>query len=450
MYSPSTHPPLGLLYIGAVLENEGYIVEVIDYYAEDFSNELLEKSVISSDVVGMTVYTNDLNISFDISKKIKKINPKIPLIIGGPHCTFLKERSLLDLPHADISVMGEGEEVILDIVRYLNGDKNISDIHGIIYRNNGKIVCGKPLKIIDDINSLPFPARHLVQKYDYNSSAFGYKTKKKLTTIMTSRGCPFKCRFCARYGNIISKWGYRKRSAENVFNEIQEIYDKYGTIAIVDDNFLENKKRVHKFFDLILESKINVDFIIEGARVDTADKKLYTKMKKANVKLITFGIESGNQDVLNFYNKKITLEQIEKAVKLAREMNFLTGATFILGAPIETHKHIKNTIKFACSLQLDAAMFGPLMYQRGSSLWEEAVKNKKISKDEYVVFGDIQLGLGNFTRQEINFYTKLAHIKFYLRPKYIFSQIYKSILRMDYSPLINSLKFLSLLKNIEK
>ena len=448
--SPLTHPPLGLLYLGAALERDGHKVEVIDYYAEDVSREQLENSLMSSDAVGMTVYTTDYKHAADISRMIKEITPEIPLIIGGPHCTFLQKRSLSGLPDADISVMGEGEQVIIDIVRFLQGKKNLSDIHGIYYRENGSIKSGKPLQVIDNLDAIPFPARHLVDKYDYGTFAYGYTLKKKVTALNSSKGCPFHCRFCTRYGNIIKDWGFRKRSAENVVNEIQELNGKYRSVVIVDDNFLADKKRAHKIFDMLLETDTNVEFIIEGARVDTAEKDLYLKMKKASVKYISYGLESGNQDVLDFYNKQITLQQIRKATALAREMDFFIVATFIIGAPIETKKHVENTIKFACSLPIDLAVFGPLIYTMGSQLWLEAVKNKNISPYEYASLADLSHNLGNFTEEEIIDHTTDAFKAFYFRPNYILGQIYKTLLRNDYSLLINGLRFFFLFNKMGK
>ncbi|MCK5261735.1 MAG: B12-binding domain-containing radical SAM protein [Thermoplasmatales archaeon] len=449
--SPLTVPPLGLLYLGAVLERDGHKVELLDFYAEDISREQLKNSLMSSDAVGMMVYTDDFKLAVDISRMIKEINPEIPLIIGGPHCTFFQKRSLSNIPDADISVIGEGEQVILDIVRFLQGSENLSDIHGIYYRDNGSIMSGKPLQVIDNLDALPFPARHLVEKYDYGSFAFGYTLKKRVTALNTSKGCPFHCSFCTRYGNFIKDWGFRKRSAENVVNEIQEINGKYRSVVIVDDNFLADKKRTHRIFDMLLETDTNIEFLIQGARVDTADKELYLKMKKAGIKYIFYGLESGNQDVLDYYNKNITLQQIRKATTLARETGFFIAASFIFGAPIETKKHVENTIKFACSLPLDLANFVPLIYRMGSPLWVEAVKNKKISPSQYDALADLSHNLGNFTEDELIEFTTNAFKTFYFRPKYILGQIYNSLSRKDYNLLIFGLKsFILINKTSEK
>ena len=449
MLDPSTLPPLGLLYIGAVLEKEGHSVEILDSSIKNIPKEQLKKAVISSDAVGMSMCTDiNFNPYLNISNTIKDIDPDIPLFIGGPHCTFVKEQSLRDIPKADISVIGEGEYVILDLIKYLQGKKNLNDIQGIYYRNNGSITPGKPLEVILNLDELPFPARHLVENYEYGDFPFGYKMKKMVTSTITSRGCPFECRFCARYSNFIDGWVFRQRSAENILKEFTEIDDKYRTVSIVDDSFLADKKRAHKIFDGLIEMKRDLDLWIYGTRVDFADKILYKKMKKAGVKIIFFGIESGNQDVLDFYNKKTTVDQIRKAVKLSRKMNFLTVGSFILGAPIETKEHIENTIKFACSLPLDFAGFGPLRYIRGSQLWDEAVKNNKIPKDTEKIFyfGYSEQDLGNFTQKELMDYTLEAFQRFYFRPSYMIGQVYRTIMRNDFSLISSGLNLLFSMK----
>jgi radical SAM superfamily enzyme YgiQ (UPF0313 family) len=261
--------------------------------------------------------------------------------------------------------------------------------------------------------------------------------------MSTSRGCPFKCYFCARYSNIIKGWGYRQRSADSVIKEIREIDGEYGSVLIVDDNFIVDKKRAHKIFDELINSSTKIHLIIEGSRVDSADRKLYLKMKKANVKYIGYGVESGNQDTLDFYKKGFRLNQVKKAIDLSREMGFLTNASFIIGAPNEKKKQIENTIKFACSLPLDAASFWPLHYTWHSRLWTEAVKNKKISKNEYGVPADKRLGLGNFTNEELWSFVKNAYKRFYLRPGYLFDQIYQSILKQDFRLLLNGIRVIS-------
>lgn len=441
-YTPLSYPPLGLLYLGAILEQKGHNVEIIDMNFEDISKEHLRKLLVSFDAVGMEVYNENFEFVADYSKTIKEINPSIPLIVGGPYCTFFGKRTLSDISNADIVVIGDGEKTIIDIADYLKGRKKLSEIHGIYFRDNNKILSGKPFQVVENLDDFPIPARHLVDKYDYGKVPRGLPSKEKFTLMITSRGCPFHCRFCGRYGNSIKNYGYRQRSAENVVKEFQEIDRNYNSVLIVDDHFLSDNDRAHKIFDMLIEIGTEIELLIMGARVDSADRELFIKMKKANVTFIGFGIESGNQDILDFYNKQITLEEIRNAVKLSREMGFLTAGTIMFGSPNETKEHFENTINFAKSLPLDIAVFGVLHYHMGSHLWYDAVKNNKIKKDEYLVPAGSERGLGNYSRQELYDYSEKAFIRFYFRPTYLLDQIYQALIHRDFRFLKNSLNFI--------
>jgi radical SAM superfamily enzyme YgiQ (UPF0313 family) len=427
------YPPLGLLYIGRALEDDGHKVEIIHYFEESFSESLIKKYLNSTDAVGLSISTGSHKRMAKIADKIKQIDSSIPIIIGGPHCTFHPKQSLNEIPSADISVEGEAEFSIKDIAKSLENNKSdLSKVEGIYYRENHKIKSGKKHKVIMDLDSILFPARHLVNKYEYGMFNNTRVFKPKLTSMVTSRGCPFKCRFCTR--NALTYRTYRQRSAENVVKEIQEINEKYNSVFIVDDNFLADKKRAHKIFDMLLKIGTEIDFLIQGARVDSAERSLYKKMKKVGVKYIEFGIESGNQDVLDYYNKKITLSQIRKAVNLSSEMDFITVGNFILGASIETEREINNTIKFACSLPLDSAYFNPLGYMYGSDLWDEAVKDNIIIEDGvYRINADMQKKSGNFTSEELRDFCLYGMKKFYLRPNYLVGQFVKAVKRQDFS-----------------
>ena len=445
----SFYPPLGLEYIGASLEHDGHTVKIIDFCMEKMSRDSLSKYLKSADAVGISTSTYILEHVVNVADMIKEIDSEIPLIIGGPHCTYNQNNSLTDVHSADICVAGDGEKVIIDIVRFLEGKKPLSDIPGIYYREDNQIKAGKPIEIVDDLDSLYFPARHLLDRYHYEEMDKLQLLKPKFTTMITSRGCPFKCRFCARYGIVMKDYTYRKRSAENVVKEIQEIDEKYRSLMIVDDNFLEDEKRAHRIMDELIKIGTSVELFILGARVTAAKKDLYEKMKRANVKFVGYGLESGNQDVLNFYNKNITLDQVKKAVRLSRKMGFMTYGSFIIGAPIETKKHINKTIKFACSLPLDVAVFLPLAYQRYSQLWMEAVRNGKISENEYMVVADSQRGLGNFTLEELVNYQKKAFRCFYWRPHYLVSEAYRLLSQKNVRLVMQGFRVLASFKKIE-
>ncbi len=433
----SYHPPLGLLYLGSVLEEKDHKVEVIDLLAEKYPTDVIKKTINSSDAIGMTTYssayketlrggyyTYAYKESAKIAKFIKEIDSELPIIIGGPHCTVQPKKCLDEITSADISVEGDGEHIIIDIAKAIEGKKKLKDISGIHYRQNNQIKKGKPAKIIEDLDKIPFPARHLIDKYDYAKSSKRNNFKPRFTTIITGRGCPFNCSFCTR--NALGYRIFRKRSVENVVSEMIEINEKYDSVMIVDDTFLADIERANKILDRLIELKTDLDIYIQGARVDTAEKKLYEKMKKAGVKHLYYGFESANKDVLEFYNKKATVDQIKNAVGLSNKLGFYTVGTFILGAPIETKDHINKTIKFACSLPLDTVLFTILTYKYGSPLWEQAEKDGKLNNsDGYTVVADKEKGLGNFTRKELEAFYRKAFLSFYLRPSYLARQAIK-------------------------
>lgn len=428
----ATVPPLGLLYLARLLEDSGHIVEIVDYSAELFNEEKLETYVRAADVIGMTLLTISLPHARQIIKHIRDIDPKKTIIIGGPHCSLYPKESLQEL-EADVSVEGDGIPVICDIAQAIEGKKSFAEIPGVYYRNkNNEIEQGPPAKLLEDLDFTPFPARHLVKKYRYGQIYKADIAQEKFTSIITSLGCPHQCRFCTR--QYIGMKKYRMRSIENVMKELNYLYKEgYEYIVITDDSFLSNAKRAYQIMDMIVKEQLHFTIFIQGARVDSAEEKLYQKMKNAGVRGIAFGIESGNQDVLDYYNKKTTVEENKKAIILSKKMGFFTMGSFILGAPFETKEHFKNTIRLALSLPLDAISFFPLEYRAGSEIWAEAVKEGKIKPGEYVVPSDSARGLALFTNAEIAQYCQKAHNKFYFRPLYILGMLGEACRTKDFS-----------------
>jgi radical SAM superfamily enzyme YgiQ (UPF0313 family) len=418
-----------LLYIAKILEDEGDNVTILDFAAETFDEKKLEDTVKSADFVGLTIVTSMLDNAIELVKMIKKTKPQIKVIIGGPHCTLVPEKALADTK-ADICVQGDGEKVITHIKNAILGKIAFSKIPGIYYRENNKIKKGSPLKIIHDVDDIPFPSRDIVKKYNYGKE-YNPKIKKgEFTSIITGRGCPFKCKFCSR--NSICMKTYRMRSAKNVLAEIKELNKEgYKYIAFVDDSFLCNKKQANEIFDGIINEQLDMKFIIFGVRVDAVDEELFKKMKKAGVTHLYFGLESGNQDVLDFYNKKTTLNQTRYTVNLSHKIGFFNVGSFILGAPIETKRHFERTIKFAKKLPLDSVSFLHLKYVVGSDLWCEAVNKGKISDNEYIVYAGLEKGLSAFSKDEIGKYCKKASRNYYLRPTFFLNLLKKSLQNDD-------------------
>ena len=419
-------PPLGLLYIAKQLEKRGCNVTVVDFVAEVFTEEKLKGLLEKTDAVGITITSQIASSAAKLVDFIKKYHPHLPVIIGGPHCT-LQGKQVLHEIHADISVVGDGEQTIGEILDVFEGKKKFVEISGIFYRENGEIKAGLPGREIEDLDSIEFPSRHLTKQYSYGKRTIAGVTffaKGKITSMVTTRGCPFRCRFCVSK-SIFKK--YRCRSAENVIQEFEQIAREYDSVFVVDDNFLSDKKRAEKIMDLLIEKKINIEIWIAGVRVTDADMDLFKKMKKAGVKSIEFGIESGNQEILDYYDKKITLDAIRKAVRLSKKIGFLTVGNFIIGAPIETEQHIEDTIRFAKELNLDFAFFYPYMYMKGSALWEEAVKQGILKENDLFVMNNSRPGLGNFSPEDSRNTITQAYRRFYFSPRYLLSQLIRQL-----------------------
>lgn len=425
-------PPLGLLYISKILENNGHFVEIIDCNAENITRNKIKNIIKNFDVIGLSTFTKkrDRDFSIKITKIIKEINSKKPIIIGGPHSTILPELAIRE-HNADICVIGQAESVINPIAEALEGKRKLSTIPGIIYKDGNKFIKTKPREIMKNIDGIPFPARHLVEKYDYGYMFDVKFARGKVTSIITSRGCPHNCKFCSLRA-VFPK--YQERSLKDIFAEIDEIIEQgYKIIAFNDDNFIVNKKRVEKIMDYIISKNADLKLWVYSARADSSDRELFEKMRDAGVEFIFLGIENGNQDVLDFYNKKLKLSEVHKTVKLCKEMGFFVMGNFLFGAPIEKREHFEKTIKFAKSLNIDIANFYVLNYPVGSQLRETAVNEGKIKKDELYVDACSEKGLCDFSKRELESYIKRAQRNFYFNPKFLVRGIYNLIKRQNFN-----------------
>ncbi len=413
-----------------MLEENGDTVTILDFSVESYSEQKLISAVQKSDIVGITVISFALENVVEIVKIIKKNKPQLKVIIGGPHCTLFPQKSLQET-QADVSVQGDGEVTINEIKKAIKGEKSFSEIPGIYYKDGNEIKKGVALKLIENLDALSFPSRHLILKYNYGNQLNPKIKKGDFTSIITSRGCPYACKFCSR--NSVSMKKYRSRSTKNIIEELKEIQaNGYKYVAIVDDSFLSDKKQAYQLIDEIIKEKLKLKFIVTAARVDVAEEELFKKMRKAGVTHIQYGLESGNQDVLDFYNKNITLERIRHAVNLSHKIGLFNMGSFILGAPFETKEHFERTVNFAKSLPLDSVGFSILKYMVGSELWCNAVKDGKISDEDYLVLADSKKGLGLLEEDVIAQYCVKAQREYYTRPIFMLRLLKKSLKNNDF------------------
>jgi anaerobic magnesium-protoporphyrin IX monomethyl ester cyclase len=348
----SSMPPLGLLSIGAVLEREGIPVEIVpaDVLGLDWRGIAAKIRRDEPDIVGATITTENRFQSFRLIRLAKKSHPGALTLLGGPHASMAAEDCLAHIPEVDAIVRGEGELTMVDICRAWDGRRDpaaLADIPGILTRDEaGRIVAGPPRPPIVDLDSLPFPAFHLVpfEKYNFTFPVPGHD-ELPAVNIMTSRGCPFNCNFCATPIN----WGrhVRMRSPENVVREIEALKARYGikVVFFFDDTFNASPKRADAICDLMLERKLDVFFKCD-VRMDIMSRDLAAKMKAAGLFHLSFGLEAGSDRVRNdIIGKKIDLVDFENLVGWCRELRIIPNVFFIFSHPTETWEDAQETIR---------------------------------------------------------------------------------------------------------
>ena len=351
----SSMPPLGILYLAAVLEQNGILVDVVpaDILQYGWKNIRSRLQDFQADVVGCTTTTENRFDSFKLVQLAKKTLPGAATVLGGPHISMAGEETLEHVLSADFLVIGEGEFSLLELVQSLGSGKGYREISGISFRDNERVVNTGPRPPIEDLDQLPLPARHLVSMEKYNfvvESADGRRMKAQ--NLMTSRGCPFNCYFCATPVN----WGRRVRghSPERVIKEIEHVVENYGAeyIWFYDDTLNYNPERLHRILDLMLERDLKVKFCNEF-RIDGLDKALLEKMVAAGLDLAFFGIEAGHPRVRKeVVHKHFDIEKALQFVRWAGEFGFIANAFFIFSHHTETWYEAQKTIEIMAELKL--------------------------------------------------------------------------------------------------
>lgn len=336
-------PPLGLAYIGAVLEKKGYEVKILDaaapYAKHSLDDVVREVKNFSPDVIGVTVTITFAKYSYLLMKELSK-QTGVPVVAGGPHPSLLPDEALNN--GADIVVRGEGEYTFIEVMEYINNEKELKDISGISFKDKDGRLIDNPSRLLhDDLDSLPFPAKHL-----FNIEHYVKKPNEivKYGNIITSRGCPFACTYCS---SKIFERRVRFRSPENVVAEIKNLKETYGIdkFVFLDDCAALNSKRMMKLCRLMRDENLNIRWICI-TRVDTVDKNLLGEMKKAGCISVDYGVESGNPETLKKIKKGFTLDKVESALRETHEVGINSMVNFMHGFPWETANDLKITRRF--------------------------------------------------------------------------------------------------------
>ena len=331
--------PLGLSYIAAVLEKNGFEVKVLDFLVSQYSEEKLHRHMAEfrPEVVGVTAVTMNYPMSSDILRLCKRFDENVITVIGGPHVTFCAQQTLKEAPWIDIVVRGEGEYTMLDIV----SGKELPGIEGVVFRKEDGMMITSSRPWIENLDELPFPARHLFPLSKYRAFSAG-------GSLITGRGCPFNCIFCL--GHRMTGRRVRLRNPKLVVDEMQLVLELgFKEIHVEDDLLTLNHPHVHAICDEIVNRGLKIKWSA-FSRVDTVNRQLLRKMKQAGCFDLVYGVESGNQEILDRAKKKITLKKVREAVALTKEMGMKAFASFILGLPGETKDTMRQSYDFVRQL----------------------------------------------------------------------------------------------------
>jgi radical SAM superfamily enzyme YgiQ (UPF0313 family) len=389
IYSP--WPPLGILYLGTILKNNGFKISLLDAAAKNYSKNDVLKWVkrIKPDIIGITIFTVSFLVSMDLAKEIKKWNPNTIIILGHYHPTMTAERIIQKYGDViDYIVRGEGEYILLELCEFLekysDKQKDPMNIKGLTFKSsNGKIISTPDAPLITNLDALPFPDRTLLD-FDYKWNFGGFEfSKSKLTTIISSRGCPFDCSYCACSKFAKRRW--RPRSAENIVEELLLIEEQgYTEVNYVDDNFTLRPKRVIKLCELMRKEKIDLNWHTDG-RVDQTSQNMLNWMGKVGCRSIWYGFESANQRILDIYNKHTKVSQFDTTIQKTRKADIdLIVGLFMLGAPTETLEEIKNTINFAIHSDIDIPFFNVVEIFPGLTFWDDLISKGLIDPKDKV------------------------------------------------------------------
>jgi anaerobic magnesium-protoporphyrin IX monomethyl ester cyclase len=367
------YPPLGLGYLAAVLEQSHHQVRIFDFSLDPHSpldGDVQQVNAFDPHLVGITAMTSVYQSALETATLLKAYLGR-PIALGGPHATMCPERILAESPVIDYVVRGEGETTILELVAALEGAQDLSSVNGLTFRRRGEIVSNPDRELLADLDTLPFPARHL---FDLNRYGLRTPEGKPMATILSSRGCPYNCSYC--FKGIVGRT-YRQRSPENIIAELRQIITQYGirNFYFIDDLFTIDLRRLQAIAEGLIAQKLDIRWQCLG-RVDRVSPESLRQMYAAGCRRIHYGIESGNQEILRRINKRITLEQVRNAVRWAKEAGIQTKGYFMLGLPGDTEATMQQTVDLAVELNLDEAMFSLTTPFPGTRLWDELVKKK--------------------------------------------------------------------------
>jgi radical SAM superfamily enzyme YgiQ (UPF0313 family) len=425
-WSPNIYAPLGLAYVAGALIKNRHITRIIDLNIENLSDKQWRDEIYSADIIGITGMITEYKNVVKLSHFIRGIKKNAVIVLGGTLASLFTD-DLLKETKADYAVINEGENTAVQLLNYLQVKNRLMGIKGLAYRDNGIVKQNLPSPVIEDLDFIPFPAHHLLNMERYTRDylkVFGIKveTKHKLrgVTMIASRGCPYRCVYCSK---IIWGNGYRHRSAGNIVQEIKELNNQYGVNEIIfnDDELIANPEMIMEMCELINKSHLEIYWYCNG-RINLVNKELLDAMYSAGCRGIAYGLESGNQAILNQMHKGVKLQQEREAIELTKKSGIKVAGYFILGMLGETKKDIETTFQFARELDLDYYGFSTMSPTPDTPIWKEAQevgKIKGVNKDIKEWSSGVNYNLtADVSDKELMNYERRALKEFYLQKQF--------------------------------
>ncbi len=415
-------PPLGMLYVAAALERAGWRVAMVDAPGEQLSRALVIERLrmLRPTVVGLSGLTP---MRDRIARDLELVRPLCDrVVLGGVHATRQREQALAEFPGVDALVIGEGERVAVDLMEWWSGGERADPPPGVMVRDRPF----REAEVPSDLDALPWPARHLVRGARYR---YAFQTRPGFTTMVTSRGCPFRCTFCDR---TVGGERWRPRSAESVVDELEHLQKDLGigSVCIFDDNFTLDRRRVEAICRGIRLRKLDIDWKCE-ARVDAMTPPLAKTMAAAGCRTVALGVESASQASLDRLRKGQTVEQARNAIAACREAGIETVAYLLVGIPGETPATTLRTLRFARRVGLDFVQFSTLSPYEGTPLHEQALLDGELAWSRVRNPVDAEerrptLVPSDWREQDLSRILKVLYGGFYLRPEWLLRQAWRA------------------------
>lgn len=380
--------PLGLGYIAEVLLESGHYVTVLDINTYKWNKDEVQARIASSDfdIAGITALITQYPYVKWLTKAIKRLNASARIIVGGGLASSIPQM-LLDQTDADIAVIGEGESTSKEVIKPIEANEPLKDVAGIQFKENNRIYQTAPRDLIGNLDKIPFPARNLFPMERYlQSSVFSlraaFDSSARTTNLITSRGCPYGCVYC--YHGIFGR-KFRARSPDNIIEEIKQLQKEYrvNSIYFDDDTFVIDRERVISFCGKLISEDLGISWACNG-RANLMDEELLKKMKSTGCKVLSYGIESGNQKILDALNRKTTVEQGKRAIELTWKAGIVPRAYLMIGMFGETRETIQDTVNFCRELKVGQGL-GYITLFPGTPLLRRAMVAGRVDNFEELI-----------------------------------------------------------------